>query len=233
LGCVINNLDADFTSCLGEAAPDDPAIFGGDYDVALLSRFPLLETESKKLNAYFVRTAVLYAKLDVPGLGPLHAFCTHLGSSLGPIPYQGPYAGWDDEHGHQVTELVAYVQSKASDAAPVILLGDLNMGPALGSSVATLPEQYQQLLAVGFSDPYASQPNALCTDCADDTFNQMFPGYQDSLIDHVLLRDLPAHVATSQRVFDGKTSIAGQDGNLSDHYGVRVMLATPPGTMQP
>jgi hypothetical protein len=110
LGCIMNNIGMDFTACAGPGGAADPAIYGGAYDVGMLTRNRILESDvNKELDSYFVRMAVLYAKLEVPGGSPVYAFCTHLGSSLGVIPYAGKYASWQDEHLHQVLQLRDYI----------------------------------------------------------------------------------------------------------------------------
>ncbi|HEX6767041.1 MAG TPA: endonuclease/exonuclease/phosphatase family protein [Polyangiaceae bacterium] len=225
LGCILNSLDGSLESCVGDgSAPEDPAIFGGAYDTMLLSRHPFDETEVKTLDGYLVRTAVLYAKVTLAGLGPVHAFCTHLGSPLGVIPYAGPHGSWEGEHAAQVAALSSFIETKANDSLPVIVLGDLNMGPAAGSSVAVLGDQYDALVAARLDNPYASGRNALCTDCADNAFHATAPDYPDSIIDHVLIRDFPDHYWTAQRVLDEPVDLGEVSMNLSDHYGVRLVL---------
>jgi len=225
LGCILDSLGEPLETCLGDGSEEnDPAIFGGAYDVALFSRFPLDEVDVLPLDAYFVRAAALYAKVTVPGLGPVHAFCTHLGSPLGVIPYTGPHDSWDGEHGAQVEMLSEFVQSKASDGLPIIVLGDLNMGPPVASSVALLEEQYRELLRGGLFNPYAERPDALCTDCSDNTFHASSADYEDTLIDHVLTAGFPEHTPAVSRVLDAPVSLGDFEYNLSDHYGVRIEI---------
>jgi len=225
LGCILDSLGAPLEACLGDGSEEnDPAIFGGTYDVALLSRFPLEEVEVLPLDAYFVRAAALHAKVTVPGLGPVHAVCTHLGSPLGVIPYAGPHDSWDGEHAAQVEMLAEFVTSKASDGLPIIVLGDLNMGPAVGTSVALLDDQYQELLDANLSNPYAEEPTALCTDCSDNTFHASSADYDDTLIDHALITAFPAHRTTASRILDTPVDLGGLEYNLSDHYGVRIVI---------
>lgn len=223
LACILDSLGAPLETCLGDGSErNDPAIFGGAYDVALFSRFPLERTRVIPLDAYFVRAVRLHAKVTVPGLGAVHAICTHLGSPLGVIPYAGSHGSWEGEHASQVELLAEAVRAYASDGLPVIVLGDLNMGPAVGSSVAMLEDQYRQLLDAGLSNPYAEGSNALCTDCADNTFHAASPDYPDGLIDHVLVGRFPAHHTAVSRVLDTPVSFGDFTYDLSDHYGVRL-----------
>jgi len=226
LGCILNSLDASLETCAGDgSAPDDPAIFGGAYDEVLLARYPFETTEITPLDGYLVRTAVLYARVATPELGPVHVFCTHLGSPLGVIPYTGPHGSWEGEHAAQVDALVELVATKSSDGLPTLMLGDLNMGPAVGASVAVLDEHYEKLLAVGLTNPYASRAGALCTDCADNAFHALETDYDDSLIDHVLAGGISSYFWTAERVLDEPLDVGGVPLNLSDHYGVKLTLA--------
>jgi endonuclease/exonuclease/phosphatase family metal-dependent hydrolase len=222
LGCIVNNPD-DFGQCVGAGTEaNDPAIFGGDNDVGLLSRYPLDEAESLPLDAYFVRTDVLHARVDIPSLGRVHVFCTHLGSSLGPIPYAGPYGSWDGEHTHQVKQLLDIVAQKASDSEPVILLGDLNTGPALPNIYGAAPDDYV-LLAAQLENPYVLGGNAKCTECNDDSFRDA--DSHDDLIDHFLVRNFPSSKQSVERVFTDKVALDDTTTvNLSDHYGLRLVV---------
>jgi endonuclease/exonuclease/phosphatase family metal-dependent hydrolase len=230
LGCILNSLGEPLESCAGDGSePEDPAIFGGAHDGMLLSRYPLEGTEVTRLDGYLVRTAVLYGRVEIPGLGPVHAFCTHLGSPLGVIPYAGPHGSWDGEHGVQVEALATLVADRASDGLPVVVLGDLNMGPAVGTSVAVHPGQYVGLLALAsLGNPYVSRGDALCTDCADNSFHALAPDYDDSLIDHVLIRNFPAAEWSMARVLAEPVELGEVPFHLSDHYGVSLTLSRDP-----
>lgn len=170
LGCFLDHLgDQLFDRCAGDdSVVSEPALFGGAFDVGLLSRYPLSHTEALEYDAYFVRASALYAQVEVPGLGAVDTFCTHLGSSLGVIPYRGPHGSWEGEHARQVTQLMAFIADKANGRIPVLLLGDLNMGPESGgpSSVsAELPLDYQRMLDSGLVDAVATP---FCTTCTDN-----------------------------------------------------------------
>jgi hypothetical protein len=109
----VNNV-TDFSQCAGTGTETaNPGIFGGDSDLGLLSRYPILKQESRA-TPIFQRGTVLYAKIDVPTLGPVHAFCTHLSSSLRVIPYAGPDRSWDGEHRREVAQLANFIQVKTT-----------------------------------------------------------------------------------------------------------------------
>ncbi|MET0790679.1 MAG: endonuclease/exonuclease/phosphatase family protein [Polyangiaceae bacterium] len=170
LGCLINQLD-DFSHCAPSGvAPiaSDPAIFGGDSDIGLLSRHPMTQPDVLPLEAYFQRGAVAYAKVEVPQLGPVHAFCTHLSSPLGVIPYAGTSESWDSEHQREVAQLLGFIREKAGPAEPVLVMGDLNTGLALDGAGAVLPNHFEALLQSGLRDPYLDSGQPQCSECNDN-----------------------------------------------------------------
>jgi hypothetical protein len=81
LGCLFNNV-TDFSQCAGTGTETgEPAIFDNDSDSRLLSRYPILKQEIQPHDAHFQRGAGLYARIDIPTLGPVLAFCGHLKES--------------------------------------------------------------------------------------------------------------------------------------------------------
>lgn len=93
-----------------------------DVGIAVLSRYPILETAERRLPAGDLRDdgkTALYASIDAPG-GPLPFFATHLNS--------GPA-----ESGVrclQVRELAAFVSERAQGSGyPPVLAGDFNAEP--------------------------------------------------------------------------------------------------------
>ena len=94
---------------------------GVGFGNAILSRWPLLETDSITLSGTAetgeTRNA-LYAKIDGPR-GHIDFFCTHL--------------NWRYEQSHirqvQVREVAGFVKSKATGKMPPLLCGDFNAEP--------------------------------------------------------------------------------------------------------
>jgi endonuclease/exonuclease/phosphatase family metal-dependent hydrolase len=226
LGCFLDHLeDAEFSACQG-SAPKDPALFGGAVDVGLFTRYPLVAEASREYDSYFVRAAVLFARMEVPELGPVDVFCTHLGSSLGVIPYQGHFTSWEGEHAHQVQELIDFISSNASPAYPVMVLGDLNMGPASAGPPpvgAELPDDFEALLDSGLDNAVTDEA---CTLCSDNVLRG--EGSTDTRVDHVLARDFSGQM-TTERVLREPFTLTTPEGdvpmNLSDHYGLRAELS--------
>jgi endonuclease/exonuclease/phosphatase family metal-dependent hydrolase len=228
IGCLLNHLD-NFGKCAptADSVVSNPAIFGGHYDTGLLSRYPISKTQVLPLDAYFQRGAVLYAKLEVPDLGPVHAFCTHFSSSLGMIPYAGPYGSWDGEHTRETEQLLNFIHTKAGDSDPVLVMGDLNMGLALNGTGAVLADDFELLLATGLRDPYLDSGQPQCSECSDNTLRA--PDPTNDLIDHLLIQRFPRATAGVTRVFTRSVSlgVSTPPSHLSDHYGLRLELSSP------
>ncbi|HEX6766779.1 MAG TPA: endonuclease/exonuclease/phosphatase family protein [Polyangiaceae bacterium] len=226
LGCFLDHLeDTEFSACYGDAVKD-PALFGGTFDVGLFARYPLIAEAALEYDSYFVRAAALFARIDVPELGPVDTFCTHLGSSLGVIPYQGRFSSWEGEHAHQVEQLIDFISANASGANPVLVLGDLNMGPASAGPPpvsAELPDDLRALLDSGLDNAVTDEA---CTLCSDNVLRG--EGSADTWVDHVLVRGFSGPVST-ERILREPFTLSTPDGdvpmNLSDHYGLRAELS--------
>jgi endonuclease/exonuclease/phosphatase family metal-dependent hydrolase len=227
LGCIWNSIGTDFSSCVGEGGAADPAIYGGSSDVGLLTRLPVIASEtSKELDSYFVRMAVLYAKLEAPDGKPVHAFCTHLGSPLDIVPYAGKYASWKDEQLVQIQQLRAYINEKARANERVILMGDMNTGPDGRGMLGDWSDNYVALVGEDLLDPYFEQRNMDCTYCPDNAF--VGDASPKKLIDHVLTRGIQGSKVHVTRIFDQPIQLVSGNQvftwNLSDHYGLRATI---------
>jgi endonuclease/exonuclease/phosphatase family metal-dependent hydrolase len=227
LGCIWNSIGTDFSNCVGAGGAGDPAIYGGSTDVGMLTRLPIIASEtSKELDSYFVRMAVLYAKLEAPDGKPVHAFCTHLGSPLDIVPYAGKYASWKDEQLVQIQQLRAYINEKAKSDERVIVMGDMNTGPDGRGMLGDRSDNYVALVGNDLLDPYFEQRNMDCTYCPDNAF--VDDASPKKLIDHVLVRGIRASKVHVARIFDQSIQIgSGNDAftwNLSDHYGLRATI---------
>jgi endonuclease/exonuclease/phosphatase family metal-dependent hydrolase len=116
---------------------------GGEYGIALLSRFPLLSAEAVPLTvagyrdlserSYEPRT-LLHAVIDAPG-GPIHLLNTHLDHG-GPV-FRRP----------QIARIIEHLSARMPDDAPTILAGDLNAEPNAPELVSFLTR---------FSDAWAT-----------------------------------------------------------------------------
>ncbi len=203
--------------------PGPQFAFEGSFGLALLSRFPLLDSDILVLDSTLNRRAVIYARVQAEQV-EAHIFCTHLTAILEDIPYPGT-GSWEAEQRAQIEALLAFIDEKTIDEDRVVLLGDLNTGPGFGD-IAPAVEANYNLLLTRFRNPYIEElENPLCTFCAA---NPLVPDDADSvIIDHVLVRNLDTD-DTAARILTQEVQI-DVDGTpttvaLSDHYGVRAAV---------
>jgi len=200
--------------------------YGGSYGIGLLTRATILERDSIKFEASLNPRAAIYVRVKTDQISDMHVFCTHLTSVMSNVPYPGR-GSWAEEQSREVDQLLAFIDQKARGPTPTVLVGDLNCGPALGSSIhPSQPALYARLLGAGFVDPYAAQDNAECTFCNDALLNGG-TSPTGSLIDHVLLRSFPGQ-ARGRRMLR-ENVVVDADGravktSLSDHYGLMLSL---------
>lgn len=204
---------------------------GGSFGTALLSKTPLEGVEHHVFEATAVRRGVIYARVTGTAVGDVHVFCTHLSADLGIVPLlnpdpEYPANNWGDENELQVADLIAYMESKATDGAPVILLGDLNTGPAIDATnvVAELPSSYALFEAGGFTSEYVEHGTGDCTFCSTNDLTGT--GTEDVVIDHVVTTGLDDAGTSAKRFMTEPVDITVGDAvvttNYSDHYGVLV-----------
>ena len=106
---------------------------------------------------------------------------------------------------------------------------DFNTGPAKAGCASELPDNFDKLLRLGFSSPYADLDAPTCIFQENNT---LVGGDGDGgqILDHVLV-DLPEtdKLTDVSRVFEGLVTISTADGdrevNLSDHFGVSVTIS--------
>jgi endonuclease/exonuclease/phosphatase family metal-dependent hydrolase len=206
--------------------------YGGSYGIALFSRSPPLASDFLSFESRQLARGALYAKLAANGVArTLHVFCTHLTADIGGVPYDGAGGSWSAEHALQVGALLDWIDAKAPSGEPVLLLGDLNTGPAAGSAVrARLPAHYARFIASGFESPYLRAGPARCTFCSDNPVNGG-AGNSGAVIDHALIRGFRGS-SRAERVLDASIEIEKGARRVrtaySDHYGVLVTLGSAP-----
>jgi endonuclease/exonuclease/phosphatase family metal-dependent hydrolase len=207
-----------YGACVSDRAIDQskpstrPAyVFGGSYGLALLFQREVLQNDFLALPSRLVARGAVYARLAMPApMHRLHVFCTHLTPDS------------KEENRVELDALLAFIEKKAPRGEPVLLLGDLNMGPSSEGVRAKLPEHFQALVRAGFSSPYLGADSPSCTFC---DANPMVSGRGGggSVIDHTLVRGLD-WVVRSDRVLDDSIELQLERRTLtstySDHYGV-------------
>lgn len=194
-----------------------PYLLGGSYGTALVSRLPVLSYELIRLESTMHPRGVIHARVSHPTLGPVDTYCAHLTPYLRGVKH--PTGGsFVTEQSVQVDRLIEL--TKPHGSIPVVLLGDLNTGPAAPRALppyqARLPQHYARLLSAGLVDATSGQS---CSFCYDNPIHRR----RDSgglRIDHVLLRGAGIHPALEQRRFVAPS--------LSDHYAVELVLRRGP-----
>ncbi len=225
--CLAASVGGDLQTAVATCTqgPGELYAYGGSFGTALLTDAPLLAQDSLLLDSTLNRRAVLYADVNLPGLGPTHVFCTHLTADLA-LPYPGE-GSWEAEQAAQIEAMLTFINEKSADGGPVLLMGDLNTGPAGPGVVAEVPANYGRLVAAGFANRYLTEASPTCTFCADNPLVVAEGEDQSVIIDHILTKRVDVETRSS-RVLDAPVSLQvdGQqlESRLSDHYGVELFL---------
>jgi len=195
--------------------------YGGSFGTGLLSKHPIVSTKELLLESTTSRRSVLHAVVDLPG-GEADVYCTHLTAIFSLIPYPREEGSWAEEQRVQVETMVDFIDSSSTHDT-VVVMGDMNNGPAVGNSEAEYPEHYALLEGMGMSNPYV-EAEGECTFCNTNNLTSTDSDEANRVIDHVFVKGHTT--ATPSRVYDQAmdTESCGEaiPGHLSDHYGVRV-----------
>lgn len=243
-GSQFGALGGDCQSCLGAniGLPVEEIIdnctsasarfaYGGSFGIGLLTSEEIVEEDSMVFESELNRRGAIYALLDTEALGEVHVFVTHLSAVFDDIPHPGGRT-WEEEQADQIDALSGFVDEKADDGEPVLVMGDLNTGPAGDTYRAEVVENYDLLVERGgFSNPYVESMAAACSFCDDNPLVGE-EGADGVVIDHVLVADFDGMV-TAQRILDETVEVE-VDGEtvetaLSDHFGVVATLTPSDG----
>ena len=227
LGCVQANIgnpiDAIIATCESESTE---YAYGGSFGIGLLTHFDILDQDALVMDSTTNRRGVAYARLDTP-LGEVHAFCTHLTAVFTDIDYPKTTGSWEEEQAAQIDEMIAWAESKAA-GGQIMILGDMNTGPAGDGYVAEVPQNFQKFVTAGFSVPYVETVGAPCTFCSDNPI--VAKGNDDNasvVIDHVLTKGFGVS-GQGTRVLDAPISVENCGETISsaysDHYGISVTM---------
>ena len=197
--------------------------YGGSFGIGFMSPHDLGTVDEHVFSSTTNRRMVMHAVVDGPS-GQFDAYCTHLTAVFDTIPYPSDTGSWAEEQAAQMTDMLSWIDStKQTDR--VLLLGDMNAGPAVGSDVvAEVPDNWAILAASGMPDPYADAGNP-CTFCPDNPLTS--EGTTPVIIDHILT-DGWTDATSTERIFTEEITAdrCGTDipAALSDHYGVQVVV---------
>lgn len=237
--CVVTQLP---TSTFGDIRESCTTIvnqdlaFSGQNGVMILSKYPLENEGEWVIPGTWNRRTILRATVKLPGGADLDTYCNHLTPIFDDFtfPYTGQYgegntdaAGWQAEQELQAEKLIAHVEA-TSGSRPAVILGDFNAGLAFpDQNIVGEGEPTFERLAAAYTPAYTDDYTPQCTFCSE---NLVTGTESDVWIDHVLLHELDADaVVDTERVFDEDVvSIQGVGTvPLSDHYGIRSVIAVP------
>lgn len=220
IGQIGGTLDEILAACTGDGASEFS--YNGHNGLLLLSRHELRDTEITSFESSIVQRSALHAVVTVPDFGDVDLYCTHLAADLSGVEYPGDaFASFEEEQAAQIDALLAWVDQTAT-TGNVVVMGDMNTGPAKGELQAELASNYQKFVDAAYDSPYLSQASPECTFCGTNT---LVDGDSNVGIDHVFLDFTMAYgLVDAMRVYDETTSIGGEELHLSDHFGVRVTI---------
>lgn len=226
-GCLAANIgqevDAIFDACTTASTRYS---YEGANGLLLLSRVPLSNPTHTKLDSSLVQRSVLGAQVELPRLGAVDVFCTHLAADLSSsITYNGDHGSFAGEQTHQTQGALAFIAANRRAGAVGVLAGDFNSGPALSAEVeAEIPEAaYDTLVAAGWTSLNVAAPAPACTYCRENALNGGGdPG--GKLIDHVFVDGLPSAFTAAVTIFGTEQVTIASGGSdvathPSDHYG--------------
>jgi endonuclease/exonuclease/phosphatase family metal-dependent hydrolase len=234
LGCLSRDPLRDVDTILNECGYDaaragagdaDGYFYGGSYGIGLLTNAKVLAQSFLRVRSTQHPRGIIHVELDTPVADGLHVFCTHLTPELGNLA-RPKLGSWREEQAEQVRAMLAFIEAETEPGDAVVVMGDLNTGPAIGSGVgARLAGHYERFIGAGFTNPYTSEPHASCTFCYDNPVSG--GGVGGSLLDHVLIRDMPG-IVSARRILDAPIHVEshGRDVEtaLSDHYGLLLVV---------
>jgi endonuclease/exonuclease/phosphatase family metal-dependent hydrolase len=240
IGCLLGEATADGGATETELAercaipPDQSAdayLFDCSYDTGILTSGAVVHQESRPLDSFMVLSTVDHARIATEA-GEVDVFCAHLQSEMG-FPYQGDFGSYEAEQAHQIDQLLAFIGEKDDGSRPVVLMGDLNTGPAIPEAgvVGEWPHHYQRFVTAGFANPHAESGDASCSYCPENTFQS--DSADPRLLDHILLKNATTG-ASCTRFMTETTTIESKDGDLvethySDHFGLQATLESSCG----
>jgi len=205
-----------------------------DSGLKILSKYPVLEVRRHiykkrgKLTRIVTdaevaaRKSALAAKLDHPEWGPVWAVDTHLIAAYPDEPYT-------IHRKAQLMELHDFVRGLMKEA-PVILGGDLNVGPKVDEETLAnsyIPELWDDLMPRMFGDFARATWLDRVPTCSHKTCTWNDGTGEECHLDHILVGP-GLHLDAAKVVLDQQVDLAqGLRGHLSDHYGFEVEVSRP------
>jgi hypothetical protein len=143
LDCIVANVASE--QPYGEAqtacttSPSPPLAYQGGENSLILSKYPIVNSDSYVLPSSYYRRSVLYTQVQFPGNVTVDFFCGFL-QTLGiytELPYQGCFGngattsqqGYENENLYEAQLMAAWIQDKSKKSGnPAVILGDWHAG---------------------------------------------------------------------------------------------------------
>jgi hypothetical protein len=260
LDCVIANVTSlqpygeSQTTCTTNPSP--PLGYQGNENSLILSKYPIVNSDSYVLPSSYYRRSVLYTQVQFPGNVTIDFFCGFL-QTLGiaaDLPYQGCFGngaktsedGYANENLYEAQLMASWIQAKSKKSGnPAVILGDWHTG--LASTMAAAPDAgFPPPTAVGAATisflsgvltpatgpdwPAAGQ----CTDCPGTVNLLNAPNTTSYFTMQPFVYNWPtaSPVHSEQLIFtDNVIAIPPSTTNnapISPYYGVNVQILRPP-----
>jgi len=199
---------------------------GVSFGNAILSRWPILETESRPLpptGRTGAHRFVLYALIDADG-GPIPVFCTHLS-------YRFDESALRDQQVRLILDFIAAKRGNPEVDHPPILAGDLNAVPTSDEIRLLTGERPPPIPGLVMTDAWPQRGEGPGHTWSHTNSNVTDPSWPERRIDYVLVgwpRPKPlgniigCHLAGTD---------AAEGVHPSDHYAVVADLAERQGTL--
>lgn len=147
LDCIIPNITSgqqygeSLTTCTTNPSP--ALGYQGNENSLILSKYPIVNSDSYVLPSSYYRRSVLYTQVQFPGNVTVDFFCGFL-QTLGistDLPYEGCFGngatsslqGYENENLYEAQLMAAWIQEKSKKSGnPAVILGDWHAG--LGGS---------------------------------------------------------------------------------------------------
>ncbi len=228
--CLVANLGQALDTILLACTTGSARYFAkGANGLLLLSKHPLKNRTHLAMTSTNTQRSVLGATVDLPGVGETDVYCTHIAADLeSQLKYAGPYKSWGDENLAQLDAIFAHITA-TKKTEQVLLMGDLNSGPAIPPDIAAeLPDNYQHIIDAGWRDWPGTDAPAECTFCPENTL--VSDSSAGVLIDHIYGKGIPAAFSQSRAARFGtetvtiETESGPAQSHLSDHFGMRLQF---------
>lgn len=120
LATVGNSIEETARICTSDSGAS--RIYGGQNDVLLASKWPLLNREAIELPGSAANRVALFATIMLPSRGPVEVVCTHLTSGTDKAPPTDPrFKTWDEERDAQIRIIIQAMKSRSMNR-PALLV---------------------------------------------------------------------------------------------------------------